>query len=44
MWRGIAMCSDKLLCSYRAALSLAATLILIRSDLINAAEASNRAR
>ncbi len=34
-WRGIAMRSDKLLRSYRAAVSLAATLIWIKSDLIN---------
>ena len=31
-WRGIAMCSDKLLCSDRAAVSLAVTLIWIKSD------------
>jgi transposase len=36
-WRGIAMRSDKLLRSYRAAVSLAATLFWIRSDLINTA-------
>ncbi|WP_448262115.1 IS5 family transposase [Microbacterium aurum] len=36
-WRGIAMRSDKLLRSYRAAVSLAATLIWIKSDLINTA-------
>ena len=36
-WRGIAMRSDKLLRSYRAAVSLAATLIWITSDLINTA-------
>src|SRR3954466_3907005 len=36
-WRGIAMRSDKLLLSYRAAVSLAATLIWIKSDLINTA-------
>ena len=34
-WRGIAMRSDKLLRSYRAAVSLATTLIWIKSDLIN---------
>lgn len=34
-WRGLAMRSDKLLRSYRAAVSLAATLIWIKSDLIN---------
>jgi hypothetical protein len=37
MWRGIATRSDKLLRSYRAAVSLAATLIGIKSDLINTA-------
>jgi transposase len=36
-WRGIAMRSDKLLRSYRAAVSLAATLIWITSDLVNTA-------
>ena len=36
-WRGIAMRSDKLLRSYRAAVSLAATLIWIKSVLINTA-------
>jgi transposase len=36
-WRGIAMRCDKLLRSYRAAVSLAATLILFKSDLINTA-------
>jgi transposase len=36
-WRGIAMRSDKLLRSYRAAVSFAATLIWIKSDLINTA-------
>ena len=36
-WRGIAMRSDKLLRSYRAAVSLAATWIWIKSDLINTA-------
>ena len=36
-WRGIAMRPDKLLRSYRAAVSLAATLIWIESDLINTA-------
>ncbi|WP_460802838.1 IS5 family transposase [Microbacterium sp. GXF6406] len=36
-WRGIAMRSDKLVRSYRAAVSLAATLIWIKSDLINTA-------
>jgi len=36
-WRGIAMRSDKLLRSYRAGVSLAATLIWIKSDLINTA-------
>ena len=36
-WRGIAMRSDELLRSYRAAVSLAATLIWIRSDVINRA-------
>jgi hypothetical protein len=36
-WRGIAMRSGKLLRSYRAAVSLAATLIWIRSDSINTA-------
>jgi transposase len=36
-WRGTAMRSDKLLRSYRAAVSLAATLIWIKSDLINTA-------
>ena len=36
-WRGIAMRSDKLLRSYRDAVSLAATLIWITSDLINTA-------
>jgi transposase len=36
-WRGIAMRSDKLLRSYRAAVNLAATLIWIKSDLINTA-------
>lgn len=37
MWRGIATRSDKLLRSYRAAVSLAATLTWIRSDLVNTA-------
>jgi hypothetical protein len=37
VWRGIAMRSDKLFRSYCAALSLAATLIWITSDLINTA-------
>lgn len=37
MWRGIAMRSNKLFRSYCAALSLAATLISIKSDLINTA-------
>jgi hypothetical protein len=37
VWRGIAMRSDKLLRSHRAAVSLAATLTWIRSDLINTA-------
>ena len=37
-WRGIAMRPDKLLRSYRAAVSLAATLIWIRSDLIDTAQ------
>ena len=36
-WRGIAMRSDKTARSYRAAVSLAATLIWIKSDLINTA-------
>jgi transposase len=36
-WRGLAMRSDKLLRSYRAAVSFAATLIWIKSDLINTA-------
>lgn len=36
-WPGIAMRSDKLVRSYRAAVSLAATLIWIKSDLINTA-------
>jgi transposase len=36
-WRGIAMRSDKLPRSYRAAVSLAATLIWIKSDSINTA-------
>ncbi|MFS0792860.1 IS5 family transposase [Microbacterium sp. 1P10AE] len=36
-WRGIAMRSDKLVRTYRAAVSLAATLIWIKSDLINTA-------
>ena len=35
--RGIAMRSDKLLRSYRAAVSLAATLTSIKSDLITTA-------
>lgn len=34
-WRGIAMRSDKTARSYRAAISLAATLIWIKTDLIN---------
>ena len=34
-WRGIAMRSDKTARSYRAALTLAATLIWIKTDLIN---------
>ena len=37
MWRGIAVRSDKLLRSHHAAVSLAATLTWIRSDLINLA-------
>ena len=36
-WRGIAMRSDKTARSYRAAISLAATLIWIKTDLINTA-------
>ena len=32
-WRGIAMRSDKLARNYRAAISLAATLIWIKTDL-----------
>ena len=36
-WRGIAMRSDKLLRSYRAAVSLAGTLIWISSNSINTA-------
>lgn len=36
-WRGIAMRSDKTARSYRAAISLATTLIWIKSDLINTA-------
>ena len=42
MWRGIAMRSDKLFRSYCAALSLAATLIWLESDLIHAAGAPSR--
>jgi len=34
-WRGIAMRSDKTARNYRAAISLAATLIWIKTDLIN---------
>lgn len=34
-WRGIAMRTDKTARSYRAAISLAATLIWIKTDLIN---------
>jgi transposase len=34
-WRGIAMRSDKLARSYRAAICLAAVLIWIKTDLIN---------
>ena len=37
MSRGIAMRSDKLLRTHRNAVSLAATLIWLTSDLINAA-------
>lgn len=37
-WRGIAMRSDKTARSYRAAISLAATLIWIKTNLINAAK------
>ena len=36
-WRGIAMRSDKLARNYRAAICLAATLIWIKTDLINTA-------
>ena len=36
-WRGIALRSDELLRSHRAAVSLAATRIWIRSDVINTA-------
>jgi transposase len=36
-WRGIAMRSDKTARSYRAAISLAATLIWIKTDVINTA-------
>lgn len=36
-WRDIAMRSDKTACSYRAAVSLATTLIWIKSDSINTA-------
>ena len=36
-WRGIAMRSDKTARAYRAAIALAATLIWIRTDLINTA-------
>jgi hypothetical protein len=43
VWRGIAMRSDKLLRSYRAAVSLAATLIWIKSDLINTAQLASGA-
>jgi transposase len=42
-WRGIAMRSDKLHRSYRAAVSLAATLIWIESDLINTARSRTSA-
>lgn len=36
-WHGIAMRCDKLVRSYRAAVSLTATLIWITSDVINTA-------
>ncbi|GAB3189591.1 hypothetical protein GCM10027061_11190 [Nesterenkonia suensis] len=36
-WCGIAMRSDKLACNFRAAISFAATLIWIKTDLINTA-------
>jgi hypothetical protein len=36
-WRGVAMRSDKTVRAYRAAITLAATLIWIKTDLIHTA-------